>query len=566
MTDGHDRDNKNRAVLPLVQTVFLSRDAMGVKQIESFSARIFLDDIIGHSGSVWLNGKYEINLEYHGIEGRKLYKNRVSLPLKLEMPSHWQETAKDKINLWVDCHGLEVLSPYVLEFSGDVVAETIVGELRNKAVSNVAVAEAVENIVDENIANDKVEADNKFEKTAKYEPVPLVKEVLAEYEVEMTKDNGIDKGKGQVEENPTAFKSIRTVADLVTAEKDVAEKQDQMQQTKSVDNGVKQEQPVQHRLVEQKNEGKKAISAESRFLNETLKNATSNAEDSGFNKETQHKKGESQRKNIKFFPKKVSAEMEKTTTLAESEDADLDSLKARTLLKLKKRNGQKQEMTAESKTEKAVAENKISGKIENQTAEKANIPVVKELEIKESKKADSKELPKAAKELPEIEEKNKTIAAAANNDSNLAEEKETFPVALEANAEQGSEAEQKTEVLPTVSEGASMADVAPDSDLGKMDLTLGLVKPKEKTDQTVETAVVDAEQRINEADNDENPVDEIVENKIVATSGLIANLQMNNDRSSGFMENLRQDDNRYFYLSYDRIQAGEDEIWQKTGQ
>ena len=114
--------NTKKAVIPLIQTVFLSKNMMGVKEIDQVKARIFLEDMVLHSDSTWLNGVYEIDLEYYGLEGTKLYKNTISLPLKAELPSWWQEREKSRIQLTMEDAAVEVLAPYVLEFSGNIVA------------------------------------------------------------------------------------------------------------------------------------------------------------------------------------------------------------------------------------------------------------------------------------------------------------------------------------------------------------------------------------------------------------------------------------------------------------
>ncbi|MGI5824219.1 MAG: hypothetical protein ACOX7J_01470, partial [Bacillota bacterium] len=182
MTNGQDI---NKAVIPLVQTVFLSKDVMGVKEIEQFTARAFLDDTIRHSDSIWLNGRYEIHLDYYGIEGKKLYRNRVSLPLKVEMPSDWRQTNENKIDLHIKSHKLDVLAPYVLEFSGDIIAENLIYEKENQQNKKSDDRELVKKVSNE---DEQVFA---VSETAEYVPDEMVKEVLAGYTAVLPKDKEV---------------------------------------------------------------------------------------------------------------------------------------------------------------------------------------------------------------------------------------------------------------------------------------------------------------------------------------------------------------------------------------
>lgn len=170
MTTGQ---NIKKAVIPLVQTVFLSKDSMGVKKIEHFKTGVFLDDIVRHADSVWLNGRYEIHFDYYGIEGTKLYKNKISLPLKGEMPPGWQQTDENLIDLHIEEKKLDVLSPYVLEFNGEIVAANLAEEKQ---------VESIEKDLNLPVFSEENDAENAVEvSTSQYEPDKQVEKIVKEY-------------------------------------------------------------------------------------------------------------------------------------------------------------------------------------------------------------------------------------------------------------------------------------------------------------------------------------------------------------------------------------------------
>lgn len=161
MTNGHDRQ---KISFPLKQTVFLPKDAMGVRKIEGFSSKLFFDDLLFHEGRIWLSGSYTLHLDYRGLEGQKLYKTRVSLPLKLELPQDWQQTEPTQVRPELRAEELEVLSPYVLEFSGNMT----VADCEEKTP-------AAESIISESLLLSEAEA------SSSYQPDPEVRRVLSEY-------------------------------------------------------------------------------------------------------------------------------------------------------------------------------------------------------------------------------------------------------------------------------------------------------------------------------------------------------------------------------------------------
>ena len=124
--DGRLTDRK--ITLPLNQTVFLPKTAMGVRYIDKVRATVFIDKVQRGDEKIWLRGFYELDLEYQGLEGRGLHKYRVMLPLKAELPTGWlgnlQYEAAD-LHAVVSRPALKILSPYVLEFAGTMRLEYV---------------------------------------------------------------------------------------------------------------------------------------------------------------------------------------------------------------------------------------------------------------------------------------------------------------------------------------------------------------------------------------------------------------------------------------------------------
>lgn len=116
-----DLTGAERMTIPLTQTVFLPKTAMGVRYIDKIRATVFIDDLQRSEDGVRLRGFYELDLEYQGVEGRGLNKHRVMLPLKVQPPAGWLEGIPYEA---ADLHGtvsrpmIKILSPYVLDFSG----------------------------------------------------------------------------------------------------------------------------------------------------------------------------------------------------------------------------------------------------------------------------------------------------------------------------------------------------------------------------------------------------------------------------------------------------------------
>lgn len=117
-----------RAALPLAQTVFLPKTAMGVKYIENIRTNVYAENVEMQQGTRCLRGFYELDIEYRGLEGRRLYKHRVMLPLRAELPGDWLPGMRCEVS---DIHAaisrpaVRILSPYVLEFSGRLRLEYI---------------------------------------------------------------------------------------------------------------------------------------------------------------------------------------------------------------------------------------------------------------------------------------------------------------------------------------------------------------------------------------------------------------------------------------------------------
>ena len=124
--DGRLTDRK--IILPLNQTVFLPKTAMGVRYIDKVRATVFIDKVQRGDEKIWLRGFYELDLEYQGLEGRGLHKYRVMLPLKAELSTEWlgnlQYEAAD-LHAVVSRPALKILSPYVLEFAGTMRLEYV---------------------------------------------------------------------------------------------------------------------------------------------------------------------------------------------------------------------------------------------------------------------------------------------------------------------------------------------------------------------------------------------------------------------------------------------------------
>ena len=122
-------ENKpNRLVLPLGQTIFLPQTAMGVSYIDKVRTRVYLDSVQRQPEAVFLRGFYEIDLEYHGLEGNRLYKHRVMLPLRVELPADWLAPLAyepEELHVVITKPMLCILSPYVLEFGSGLVVECV---------------------------------------------------------------------------------------------------------------------------------------------------------------------------------------------------------------------------------------------------------------------------------------------------------------------------------------------------------------------------------------------------------------------------------------------------------
>lgn len=114
--------------LPLTQTVFLPKEAMGVRYIDKVRASVFAEKISPTEQGFWLRGFFELTLEYQGVEGRGLCKHRVTLPLKMPVVGWLHGAQVNELDV-TDLHAavkhpmIKLLSPYVLEFSAELVLE-----------------------------------------------------------------------------------------------------------------------------------------------------------------------------------------------------------------------------------------------------------------------------------------------------------------------------------------------------------------------------------------------------------------------------------------------------------
>ena len=120
-----------KTALPLAQTVFLPKTAMGVRYIENIRTTVYAERVVQHQRGRWLRGFYQIDLEYGGLEGRGLYKHRVMLPMKVELPAGWMPGVScdvSDMHIAIGTPRVQILSPYVLEFSGNLMLEYIGGE------------------------------------------------------------------------------------------------------------------------------------------------------------------------------------------------------------------------------------------------------------------------------------------------------------------------------------------------------------------------------------------------------------------------------------------------------
>lgn len=571
MTYGHDM---NTVVIPLVQTVFFPKDAVGVKQIERFSARVFPEDLIRHSNSIWLNGRYEIHLDYYGIEGKKLYKNRVDLPLKVEMPKDWQETDENNIDVSIDCRKLDVLAPYVLEFTGRIA----VNARPNAAAGCLAMeradadfaamqAELADNAESDKMQNgeNKQPAENqeKAQPKEKYVPDPLVREVLAEYEEQTAaKPFGEKKQKPEPAAEKTAAK-----ADEKPVDKNVKPQAENKHTIKTV-----ADLAADKAKTEAKQDTGAAVAEE----------LSSSASVSGKFGKGFSLSERTFRKNKQKQEETMSAAAD-AVTVAEVGDVDLKSLKSRTMLKLKKSSAAAEdnagakavaaEMNSNHKktgTEQALT--KALGKAANpQKAEETKASVSAELsETKAHKTANVIDLPI---------EKPTTNIETAEVAAEVAEQEMSEKTAAVQPVETAAAESESSDLAAAADLAALMADVDEPTDSVEVqapDLTLpvegmdfgSFVQDAENPAPIVFTAEQDtidvgaAADNIaaDAADSEEN----VGDGRIVAASGLAANLKMTNNQSVGFIESLAGLSNEPYYLKYGKVQAGDGETWQRT--
>ena len=123
------KQDGGKITLPMQQTVFLPKEAMGIRYIEKIKAVVFIDRLSPAADGLWLRGFYELDLEYQGLEGRGLCKHRVMLPLKAVLPSGWvdnlgcQDIDAGDLHANIKRPMVKLLSPYVLELSAELSVE-----------------------------------------------------------------------------------------------------------------------------------------------------------------------------------------------------------------------------------------------------------------------------------------------------------------------------------------------------------------------------------------------------------------------------------------------------------
>lgn len=118
--------------LPLTQTVFLPKEAMGVRYIDRVRASVFVERVSPMEQGFWLRGFFELTLEYQGVEGRGLCKHRLMLPLKVPVRGLELEQAEaGDFHAVIKHPMIKLLSPYVLEFSADLLVDYL-GEGRRQ--------------------------------------------------------------------------------------------------------------------------------------------------------------------------------------------------------------------------------------------------------------------------------------------------------------------------------------------------------------------------------------------------------------------------------------------------
>lgn len=510
MTYGHDM---NTAVIPLMQTVFFPKDAVGVKQIERFSARVFPEDLIRHADSIWLNGRYEIHLDYYGIEGKKLYKNRVDLPLKVEMPTGWQETDENNIDVSIDCRKLDVLAPYVLEFSGRIAV--------NAKPAAAAARLAMER------------ADAEFEASREY----LRKEAAEAADFSLSDE--VSSKQSDTQSNTQSN----------TQSKEPAE-----QQTEKKSNQSEKYQPdplVREVLAEYEEQtGAKSFG----------KKQTPSVKTDGKMDDTENKKGSSI---------KTVADL-----TAEPDYIDLKSLKSRTMLKLKKHNAVEEEhvkkmtvadLKAEEQQRAAQVENadkanqaeKAEDKAVNTSqAEPTEPQAVKKVSANDSTVINLPELKTEAKQSVQAEAAAKTDSSEGLSHTEESAQTMAEMTATEAMDESADSVEASAPDLALTAAGMDFGDLPDEAqDTAPIVFTAELDAPDSE-----ENAVSGEAQSVEPADNKTAESD----GRIVAASGLTAHLKMVNSQSTDFIEKLANLNSQPYYLKYGKVQAGDGEAWQRT--
>lgn len=616
MTNGHDIE---KATIPLTQTVFLSKDAMGVKNIDSYTVKVFLDDAVKKDGGIWLGGIYEINMDYRGIEGKKLYKERIALSFKTEMPTGWRQTEESKIRAALDGKSLEVLAPYVLEFSGELSFEDLAETIRENGGGNVPEP-----------FKQNENSENGGEKE-RYVPDNLVKKVLADYEDIVSETAGqlkdddaiidLQAADGLPEESKT--ETVQTAEqpakELKNPEKNNPEKNNLQKNNSEKSNSENQ-------TAENSGEKKVNVSTSEKTMeiaetNIAADNKDSYKDDSKTDRQSTPKSvGDKPEKSQRDSIKKGNAALaekenevddtnmqtsavgnsdknegrSKNTALKSStanypqtaEAADVKSLKLKALLKLRRRKTAETAAVAAEPPNSAVNADNIS--VVEKTAEGVanSSEIVMRAEQTNSRKAvadlhkksePQEPVAKAAEMTAEKAEsgKNGESRAVLADLTDLAEE-------VWAEQRQTAEAKDKTDKKDDESVPAAVdianADLSDENAVADMDMLAAEAEATADGEDVEAVAVEDqseeqsAEQFGAEAaesvaadltDGGESLADS---GQIVTAGGAQVNLKMENDMAEDFMLELQEKEQGFFCIKYQKAEINGENIWQIAEQ
>lgn len=355
MNNGH---GVKKALIPLVQTVFLSGKSMGVKEIESFSATAFVDDITYENDRILLEGKYEIHFDYYGTEGEKLYRDKARLPLRAELSSDWKYINGESIDLKIECGKLQVLAPYVLEFGGNAIIGLVENNNKSQNINN---KENFNSVFLRNKAEQLVKSDResiKKQAESVFKPDPIIEKILSEYENGGLDDVFWKKDMADIKDIKD-MKNIKNAKSMkgmnsITETKDVVSVKpisDKATSNKTVSDDDKQPETVDLK--------------EYRSLFKTEGKETEFERQIG-NKNLQNKYEKNAENNNLFGWRQKNTTGVQPFTVAENKSVDLTDLKNRTLDKLKESNS-----VNNNRVKNVVAEKALYSSQENTVAETA---------------------------------------------------------------------------------------------------------------------------------------------------------------------------------------------------